>query len=57
MSSVLGYSYYVSHLEKTPITGRERFVTITSNQIQKLSDIEFQMVISKFTFYLTFNLN
>jgi len=44
MSSVLGYSYYVSHLEKTPITGRERFVTITSNQIQKLSDIEFQML-------------
>jgi len=44
LSSVFAYSYYVSHLEKTPITGRERFVSISPKQIQKLSDIEFKML-------------
>jgi len=44
VSSVLAYCYYISHLEITPITGRERFTVVSSKQIQEFSNIEFKML-------------
>jgi len=49
ITSVLAYYYYVSHLEKTPITGRERFVTVSSELIKKLSVIEFEMLCKNYS--------
>ena len=33
---VCGFSYYVSHLEKTPITGRRRFIMFKEADLQEI---------------------
>ncbi|KAK0063025.1 metalloendopeptidase OMA1 mitochondrial [Biomphalaria pfeifferi] len=36
--------FYVSHLEETPVTGRQRFIIFTQEQINKISDSEAKMI-------------
>jgi hypothetical protein len=38
--------YYMSHLEKDPITGRTRFIAISNEQLLQIAQIELAMVSS-----------
>jgi hypothetical protein len=38
--------YYLSHLEKDPITGRTKFIAISNEQLQQIARMELAMVSS-----------
>lgn len=40
----MAYLYYITHLEQTPITGRERFTIVTNKQLEEISQLEFEKV-------------
>lgn len=40
--------YYVTHLERTPITGRLRFIAVTPEQYQEVSEEEFQTLLQTY---------
>lgn len=40
--------YYSTHIEETPITKRKRFVAITKDKYNELSDIQFEMQLKMF---------
>ena len=48
----LGGVYYLSHLEKTPITDRRRFVALTKSQHDKIAEFELEQVGQLGTYFL-----
>lgn len=47
MCAFLSVSYYVSHIEETPITKRRRFMAFNSKQLEKINQFEFQQLMQK----------
>ena len=43
----LGIYGYESHIEEAPITKRRRFVALTNNQMQKISQLEFENLLEE----------
>ena len=46
-----GMLYYRSHIEKTPLTGRERFIAVTREQFMKIANAEAIGVRLLFSFF------
>ncbi|CAH1242983.1 OMA1 [Branchiostoma lanceolatum] len=40
--------YYFTHLQRTPITNRERFIAFTPNQFNSIADVEYNMHLEQF---------
>ena len=43
----LGIYVYESHIEETPITSRRRFLALTSNQMEKISQQTFELLLEE----------
>ncbi|XP_035699454.1 metalloendopeptidase OMA1, mitochondrial-like [Branchiostoma floridae] len=51
MAAVIGGTvtvYYFTHLQRTPITNRERFIAFTSDQFSSIADVEYNMHLEQF---------
>ena len=46
LGMILGvsFSYYVYHLENTPVTGRKRFMILNNEQLEKVADVQWRNI-------------